>query len=289
MSQKLRETLLIGMLALCACLATTTRALAEEITVDEIIQRLLASEARMDVAINDVTVETELVERRHNGDDSIKEEKVYSKVVYFARHEDSARRSHVYEQFLSYHKNGDPQDPEKLEKEVKSKIEKQKKGRGQDKAKMITDVFLEKYREFYEIEFIGTLDSAIEGYSCYHVRVRARNHDYDLKDRINADFYIDTLSFRPVYVTFKPAKLSGNLMFKFKELNMQLLYANYGEDVWLPKRFYLKAKAKAGLFFTVRFTVTEHFDEPVFNSSLPVELFDEQIGLYGPQELSSAE
>jgi hypothetical protein len=262
---------------------------SDEITVAEIIQRLLDSEARMYAAIDDMTVETESIERRLHGDGSVKEEKLFNKTIYFTRHPDTARRSLVYEQYFGFAHNGEPKDQKSLEKEVKEKISKMKKGRGQDRSKPITDVFLPKFSEFYNIEYLGTLDSTIDGYTCYHIQVRAKNIKEDLKERIDADFYIDTTSFRPVYVTFSPAKLSGNLMFKFKELNMQITFANHGEDIWLPSWFYLKARAKAGLFFTVRFSVTETFLDPVFNSALPLELFDDRIGLHGPQELSDTE
>lgn len=285
MKRTLTSILIRCATALCL-VSLAVSAPAEENSLDEILSRLLDSEARMDAALEDVTVETELIERRIHGDGSVKEEKRFTKLIYFTRHPDSARRSLVYEQFLDYSKNGEAQNEDELRKEVDEKLKKSKKGRGQDRSKPITDVFLPEYREFYDITLNGVLDTTIEEYTCYHIRVRARDIKEDLKERINADFYIDTVSMRPVYVTFSPAKFSGNLMFKFKELNMKLRFANFGEDIWLPRSFYLNGKAKAGLFFTVRFSVTENFADPLFNNGLPSELFDERIGLRGPQELS---
>lgn len=286
MKQIAHYTNLIAALFICTLLLSHTNVGAEEITVEEIIQRLLNSETRMYAALDDITVKTETIERRLNGDDSVKEEKRFNKIVYFIRHPDSARKMLSYEQYLDFHKDGETQNVKHLQKEIDSKLDKIKKGRSHNSSRLVTDVFLEKHQEYYSFELFGLLDSTIAGYTCYHVRVRAKNHDKDLKERIDADFYIDTISFRPVFVTFKPAKLKGNLMFKLKEMNMQLLYENFGEDIWLPKRFYLKGKAKAGLFFTIRFSVTENYSPPVFNTGLPVELFDQKIGLHGSEDLS---
>ncbi|MBN4076446.1 hypothetical protein JYT16_01885 [Gemmatimonas aurantiaca] len=262
---------------------------AEGIAVEEIVERLLASEARMYAALEDISVETESIEHKLNGDGSVKEEKRFNKVVYLKANPDpdSARIMLVYERYLNFSKDGQGQNEKVLQGEINAKLDKLKKGRSQDRSRPLTDVFLEKYNEFYTIEYLGLLDSTISGYKCYHLKVRAKTGGNDLKKRIDADFYIDTISFRPVFVTFKPAKFKSNLMFKLKEMYMELLYANYGEDIWLPKRFYLKGKAKAGLFFTIRFSVTENYSPPSFNTGLPVELFEEKIGLRGPEEIDN--
>ncbi len=243
-----------------------------------IIERLLASETRQAEQISDVTLDSELFERRLKGSGETKEEKRYLKEVYFHKVPDSARKMEVYERYLEFYKDGEKQSDKDLRKAVESKLEKLKKGRGDDKARLLTDVFLPENAEFYSIFYEGIVDSAVDNYTCYYIKVRAKANKEDLKERINAEFYIDTASARPVFVSFRPAKFNSNMMFKFKQLEMSLKFKEYKKDVWLPLRFYLRGKAKAALFFSVDFEADETFSNPRFNTGAKGIVFSEKMG-----------
>jgi hypothetical protein len=244
----------------------------------QIIDRLLASEARQAEKVSDVVLDSELFERRLKGNGEIKEEKRYLKEVYFRKVPDSARKMEVFERYLEFYKDGEKQSDNDLRKAVKDKVEKLKKGRGDDKARLLTDVFLPENAEFYSIFYEGIVDSAVENYTCYYIKVRAKENKDDLKERINAEFYIDTASARPVFVSFRPAEFKSNMMFKFKQLEMSLEFKEYQKDVWLPLRFYLRGKAKAALFFGVDFEANETFSNPRFDTGVEDIVFSEKMG-----------
>ena len=247
--------------------------------VDRIIERIMMAEKRQWAGLSDLSVKADLIERRLKGSGEVKEEKRFDKEVFYKKTDDTSRTLLVYERYLSFSKKGEPQDRKELQKEVDAKMEKLKKGRGQDKSKFITDVFLPKYRDFYAFQYAGVTDSATDGVPCHVIHVTAREQYDDLKQRINAVFYVDTVSYFPLRIDFSPAKFSGNMMFKFKKLVMTLRYAEELPGVWLPSSFHLDGKAKAGLFFNVNFSVDETYHDYQINTGLPDSLFSEPMGL----------
>jgi len=249
-----------------------------EALLSRIVERLLASEARQSEKISDVKMDSELIERRLKGNGEVKEEKRFIKEIYFHKIPDSTRKMEVYERYLAYYKDGERQSADELADIVKEKIKKLKKGRGDDKARLVTDVFLPQNAEFYSLSYGGIVDSAVDNYTCYIIKVRAKENKEDLKERINAEFYIDTVSARPVFVTFRPARFKGNMMFKFKKLEMSLEFKEFQPDVWMPVRFHLRGKAKAALFFGVDFEADEIFSNPQFNTGVEGIPFAELMG-----------
>ncbi|HSG98521.1 MAG TPA: hypothetical protein VLB27_00635, partial [candidate division Zixibacteria bacterium] len=69
----------------------------------------------------------------------------------------------------------------------------------------------------------------------------------------------------------------GGLMFKFKEMSMNLTYKQIADNIWFPERFYMWGKAKASIFFTVRFEVEELYSNPRLNTGLDTDLFTEPM------------
>ncbi len=256
----------------------TNSAYAEDNILSEIIDRLLASEARQAEQLSDVLLDSELFERRLKGNGDIKEEKHFLKDIYFHKIPDSARKMEVYERYLEYSKDGEMQSADELRKVVEDKIEKLKKGRGDDKSRLLTDVFLPENAEFYSLTYEGIVDSAVDDYTCYFIKVRAKENEKDTVERINAEFYLDTVTARPVFVSFRPAKLKSNMMFKLKQLDMSLEFKEYKEDIWLPLKFHLRGKAKAALFFGVDFEVDETFSNPRYNTGVDGIEFSELMG-----------
>ena len=280
LQSRARKRFLIGLLfpVLLPLSAHSQSPANADSTLSGIVDRLLASEARQSEKISDVRMDSELLERRLKGNDEIKEEKRFIKKIYFHKIPDSARKMEVYERYLEYYKDGEKQSAAELADVVREKIKKLKKGRGDDKARLVTDVFLPENAEFYSLSYEGIVDSAVDNYTCYIIKVRAKKNKDDMKERINAEFYIDTASARPVFVTFRPAKFKGNMMFKFKKLEMSLEFKEYQPDVWMPVRFHLRGKAKAALFFGVDFEADETFSNPQFNTGVKDIPFAELMG-----------
>lgn len=247
--------------------------------LDKIIEKLMEAEKLQWANLSDLSVKADLIERHLKGSGEVKEEKRFDKEVFFKKVDDTSRTLLVYERYLTFSKKGEPQDQKELQKEVDGKIEKLKKGRGQDKSKFITDVFLAKYREFYDFRYDGVTDSATDGIACHVIQVTARKNKDDLKQRINGVFYVDTVSYFPLRIDFSPAKFPGNMMFKFKKLVMTLRYTEALPDIWLPSSFHLEGKAKAGLFFNVNFSVDETYHDYQINTGLPDSLFSVPMGL----------
>ncbi|HSH00437.1 MAG TPA: hypothetical protein VLB27_10325, partial [candidate division Zixibacteria bacterium] len=127
--------------------------------VAQIVERLLAAEQAQQNALSDITLDGLLFERRLKGDGETKEEKRFEKTLYFLRREDSVRYWNVHEVFKSYGKDGEAQETDKLQDEVKDKLDKQKKGRRNDKGRPITDVFLPRFREHYSYNYAGVVDT----------------------------------------------------------------------------------------------------------------------------------
>ena len=58
---------------------------------------------------------------------------------------------------------------------------------------------------------------------------------------------------------------------------MTLTFSEIADGIWFPERFYMWGKAKAGIFFTVRFEVEEIYSNPRINTGLDEDLFVEPM------------
>lgn len=236
---------------------------------EALIDQILAVDQAQRARINDLTMDAVLTEGKRGRDTLIVEER-FVKKVYIKYLSDTAW---YFEEYLEYYKEGELQSDEELAKVAQEKIEKKKKRRSLDISFPPLRPFEPAQRELYKIEYKGIADDLIEGFPCYHFKIQAKEKD---EQRLNGDYYFETDGFHLVRMEFTPSKRVSNLMFKMKKLDMSLTFKAYPDGLWLPHVFNIDGKGKIGFLFGVTFAGTEDYSNPVVNSGLPDEMFQEE-------------
>jgi len=245
---------------------------SQTITLDEIITRARAAAERQRAQVRDIRFDSELKERRLTDAGEVKEEKRFLKQIYMATGADTASRMRLHEKFLVFYKDNTLQDEDALLDEISDKIERKKKRKGNDLATSLAEVFDPKHRDAYTFAYRGIDNHMAPGFACHVVEVKPKLAN-DTVDRIVGALYVDTATCHIAYADFRPNKLPSNLMFKIKDMQMQMRYAPTEDGIWLPTRFELNGKATAGLFFGIRFQTVETYLNPVINSGFGDSLF----------------
>jgi len=62
------------------------------------------------------------------------------------------------------------------------------------------------------------------------------------------------VSFQLVRVDFSPAKMIKTNVFKMKELNLSILYKEFENNLWFPKKIEIVEKGKVMFIIGVKFT-----------------------------------
>lgn len=237
-----------------------------------IIDRIVTIEKRMMADVKYITYDAEYVEGEQN-DEGVFEEKIrFVKKIHIKYLADTA---YMHEEYLEFYKDGKAQNEGQMKKESRDRLEKKKKRKSKDISCSLIEPFYPENRDLYEITYVGVEDNKIESYTCYHFKVFAKEESEEL---INGDFYFDTESFNPVKIDFTPAKLTKNLMFKMKELNMSVTYQMFDNSYWLPSRFDISGKGKAMFFIGVNFSGTEYYRSPVINDPDAEKYFEVDNG-----------
>jgi hypothetical protein len=208
-----------------------------------------------------------LNEKETDGKGNVKKLEKYDKKIYLKTFGDSLL---IKEEYLSYYIDGEKQSDQEPAKKAQKKADEKKKRRGRDLAYDLTTPLQPKNRQSYETSYDGIADSLIDGFVCYKLRAEARQ---DSDTLIDALYYIDTASYHPVRIDFRPAKLVRKLMFRLSDFRMTLQYKPFSDRIWLPYRFEIKGKGKAALFIGVNFEAEETYFNPVINSGLADSLF----------------
>ncbi|MFZ5980358.1 MAG: hypothetical protein ACOYVF_06970 [Candidatus Zixiibacteriota bacterium] len=239
----------------------------DNIDPQALIQRILAVEQEQRREISDIVLDAEYVEGEET-DDGFKEKVRFTKKIYLKILEDTAL---FREDYLAYYKDGKLQKDEDRKKEEADRKDKKQKRRNMDISYSMLKPFYPENSDRYEIVYLGLSEEKVEGYICHQFRVTAREEEEGL---INGEFYFEAGSFHLVRVDFSPAKLVKKTMFKFKELNMKLIYGPAPEGYWLPREFDIKGKAKAAFFFGVNISGRENYRNPVINGGIDDKLFE---------------
>jgi len=232
---------------LTICIFLTIALPVRAITLDALIDSVLAAREIQDRAITDITLDSRLIEKRTDSDGNPKEIKEYDKEIFIKKIDDSL---HIYEQYLSYTKNGEPQPGDKLVEENKKKKEEKAKRGSQDLTYDLFKPFRPEHRPLYNFQFSDDSIEQVNGYYCFVIRALPREESDSL---IDATYYIDSETFQPVRVEFTPARLVKQLMFKLKSFRMSMTYQPYNDSIWLPEKFTLHGEGKAALLFNVFF------------------------------------
>ena len=245
----------------------------EKMTVGALIDSVLAARQRQLDAVDDMTFDAVLYERRTDKEGNITEEKRYDKKIYVKKIDDTF---HIHQKYVAYYLDGAKQAHEELVAQVNKKQEDRAKRGGRDFTYDLTIPLQMLYTGMYDVDYEGMTENKIDGYICHMLRAEARENNDTL---INCLYYVDTASFNLVKVDFSPAKLTNKLMFKLKELDMTIHYKPYDTDIWIPDHFELQGRGKAAIFIGVYFQSEETYTNPVINSGLDEALFKERISV----------
>lgn len=218
--------------------------------------------------IKDLTLDAVLTDGKRDRDSLIEKSRFYKK-IYIKQTED---RAWFFEEYLEFYENGEKQSSKELAKAAKEKKEKKQKRQSMDISYFFLTPFTPAQRPFYNIDYKGITEDVIEGYICHHFRVDAIEKN---QNRLNSNFYFEVDGFHLVRVEFTPSKQTSNLMFKMKKLDMSLTYQSYPDGNWLPREFNIDGKGKIAFLFGVTFAGREVYSNPVINSGLADEMFQD--------------
>ena len=240
---------------------------ARPMTFEALTDSVLAVRQAQFEAAGDMSFDAVLNEKETDGKGKVKKLEKYDKKIRVKKFGDSLL---IKEEYLSYYIDDEKQSDRELAKKVQKKTDEKKKRRGRDLAYDLTEPLQLKNRQSYETFYDGIADSLIDGFVCHKLRAEARQ---DIDTLIDALYYIDTASYHPVRIDFRPAKLVKKLMFRLSDFKMTLQYKPFNDKIWLPYHFEIKGKGRAALFVSVNFEAEETYFNPVINSGLADSLF----------------
>ncbi len=240
----------------------------EGIDQQALIDRILAEGQKERAAVNDLTIDAELIEGETK-DGVFREKERFLKRIYLKYLTDT---TWCHEEYLDYYKDSVRQSAENLRKAADERLARKAKHPGRDISFDMLRPFRPGHREKYSVEYKGPGEETIDGHAVQHFVVTAKTDDEDL---INGEYFFDAESLRLVRVNFSPAKAGAGIWFKVKALNMTVTYTPGGEDYWVPKRFDFFLDAKATLFIKVKRESVEYYSNPRINTGLEEKLFKE--------------
>ena len=230
-------------------------------TDSTLIKQILEVDKQQRDIVKNVTFDAEFVEGE-NKDGEFVEKVRFEKKIYIKYEADTA---FLVEDYLAYYKKSVKQSEEKLQAAAKERKEKKKKRKTSDISYSMLKPFYPKNKDLYTIEYLGIAPDTIEGYICHSFKVRAKE---DKAYLLNGSYYFDSESFQLVRVDFSPAKLTKKTMFKMKELNLTILYKEYENNLWFPKKIEIAGKGKAMFFIGVKFDGIEYYSNPQINQDI---------------------
>lgn len=234
---------------------------------EALIEQILATDGHQRAEVHDVTFESQYIEGEET-DKGFKEKARFNKRVQIKYFKDTAW---YHEEYLEYYKEGELQSMKECAEAGQEKMAKKKRRKSKDISYNMVEPFYAAKRPLYEITYKGIAEDKIDGRSCHHFVVKAKEPDEQL---VNGDYYFEGETFHLAKVDFSPSKMMHTIWFNFSKLNMSITYSPTAEGWWLPSQFFIEGKAKATLFIGVKFGGTEYFRNPVINSGLEDKLFE---------------
>jgi hypothetical protein len=235
---------------------------------EELITRILAVDKAQRDQVKDITFDAEYIEREAadsgQGDEKVRMMKKIS-IKYFP---DTAW---YHEEFMQYYKQGKLQSQDDLKDEAADRREKKRRRGALDISYPMLKPFWPDHRALYTIEYKGTAPESINGHSCEHFAVTAKEPADSL---FNGDYYFEGTGLHLARVDFSPSKLIHRTMFKMSEFKMSLSYTPTVEGLWFPSEFNIQFKAKAMWVIGVKVKGVEYYRNPVINSGVEDKLFD---------------
>jgi len=228
---------------------------AEEISLEEIIEKVKMRQSRVVRDIEDAVYSAEALYKEREKDGELKKELIVRKRVYMRR------GGKLYEEYLGITRNGRELHGKEFQKELKDW--KKKAGRQQETKMPMTP----EGEGAYEYYLVG--EDTWKDMSVWIVGFRARKK----KDGyINGKGYISKDSFDIVRAEFAPAKTSRVI----KDMAMALTHSEVN-GYWMPVEFQLDMKIKVGFLvdlFYRTITIRETYSEYGFNNQLENSLFE---------------
>lgn len=244
----------------------------EAIDPHALIETILMIDAQQADQIEDLILDGEFSEGETNDKGEFEQKVRIVKKIYIKFLADTVL---MHEQYLEFYKEGELQDAEATEKEAAERLQKKIKRKSKDVSWPLLTPFYVEEREFYDIVYMGVPGEQIEGRSCHHFQVSCKEKDIQ---RINGDYYFDSQSFHLVRVDFTPAKLTSNLMFKMKQLDMSIRFGPNPDGYWLPRRFDINGRGKAMFLIGVKFSGTEYYTNGQINTGFDSAIFEDNNG-----------
>ena len=237
-----------------------------------LIETILMIETQQAEQIKDMILDGEFIEGETNDDGEFKQKVRIVKKIYLKYLPDTVL---MYEQYLQFYKEGELQDAETTEKEAAERLAKKIKRKSKDVSWSLLTPFYIGERELYDIVYMGVSGERIEGKSCHYFQVSSKEKD---ARRINGDYYFDSESLHLVRVDFTPAKLTSNLMFKMKHLDMSIKFSPNPDGYWLPRQFDINGRGKAMFLIGGKFSGTEYYTNEQINTGFDTTIFEDDDG-----------
>ena len=252
----MRSVLVFLLLSILASnLLVQATALTEEISLQEIIEKVSMRQSRIVRDIEDAVYSAEALYKEREKDGELKKELTVKKRVYMRR---GGRR---YEEYLGIVRNGRELHGKEFQKELKDW--KKKAGRQQESKMPMTP----EGEGAYEYYLMG--DGIWKDMGVWIVGFRAKKK----KDGyINGKGYISKGSFDIVRAEFAPAKTSRVI----KDMSMALTHSEVNR-YWMPVEFQLDMKIRVGFLvdlFYRTISIKETYSEYRFNNQLEDSLFE---------------
>jgi len=233
---------------------------------EALIERILSVDSAQTILLSDVIFDTELLEGEMKKD-GFKQKERFIKKVFIKYLKDTT----LYRQeIIEYYKDGKLQSDKERDKKIDEKEKAKKKRGSRDAAFRMLKPFYPQYRQLYDIEYVGVATVQIDNYVCHEFQVTSKEKSDSL---INATYYFEADGFNLVRCNFSPSKLPGGMMFKLKQLDMQITYTPTPKGIWLPNNFEVIGKGKAAFFFGVNFAAHEYYRNPIVNPGLDEKSF----------------
>ncbi len=235
---------------------------------EALIGRTLTVDSEQRAQVKDISYDAEYVEKEEGDHGEAKEKVRLMKRIYVKYFPDTAW---YHEDFQQYYKDGKLQSPDDLKKEAADRKEKKRRRGAMDISYPMLKPFWTNHRALYTIEYKGMAEEQVDGRSCHHFVVTAKEPADSL---INGDYYFEAEGFHLAKVDFSPSQLVHRTMFKMSEFNMSLIYTPNLAGQWLPSEFNIQFKAKAMWVIGIKVKGAEYYKNPIVNGGLEDKLFD---------------
>jgi hypothetical protein len=250
----------------CALLVAGSGAAAEPpgaIDPEAVIERILAVEADRRLQVKNVAFDAEYIEKDEDGVETAR----IIKKAYLKYLPDTTL---FHEEYLQYYQDGRLRSDRERDNEASAQRQTVARCNIKNIAYRFLNPFLPHNRTSYDITYQGVERNPVEGFICYHFKVRSKEA---LEDRINGDFFFEAGSFHLVRADFSPARLVESVKLRLSELRTSMIFGPTPQGVWLPREIDVRGKGRAVLFIGVHIAGNEYYRNPVINNRMADKIF----------------